>query len=117
MQSHDTRREEIRKRPNRAGLSLQIRSLGLGLAICLLLFSLATPAAGQMFSDEIPSLRYFTCIERDFLEGEFDDSLGTFNDERRGAIKKPGMLWLDSICYYSMMGECYYHMGQLDKAL
>ena len=61
-------------------------------------------------------MRYYAAFT-EFHDGDFDDALDIFVDERRGAIKKPGMLWLDSICYYTMMGECYYRMGQLDKAL
>ena len=37
-------------------------------------------------------------------------------------IKSPGSpsasgRWIDSICYLTMAGECYYHMGQFPEAL
>lgn len=89
----------------------------LALAICLTLLCLTQPSSGQgLGMNEIPSMRYYAAFA-EFHDGEFDEALDIFGDERRGAIKKPGMLWLDSICYYTMMGECYYHMGQLEKAL
>lgn len=93
------------------------RPLLLVLAGWLALLCLNASASGQGLGGiEVPSLRYYAAFT-DFLDGDFDDALDTFDDERRGAIKKPGMLWLDSICYFTMMGECYYNMGQLDKAL
>jgi tetratricopeptide (TPR) repeat protein len=92
----------------------------LALAACLaLLFSTSPCDAQGLGTDSIPSSRYFAALSEysDFSDGDFEDALDIFNDERRGAIKKPGMLWLDSICYFTMMGECYYHMGHLEKAL
>ena len=32
-------------------------------------------------------------------------------------MKSPQSRWLDSICYCTMMGECYYQMGELEQAL
>ncbi len=98
-------------------LPRHVPSLALGLASFLVLHCLAPPSFGQgLGSTEIPSFRYSAAFD-DFHDGEFEDALDTFMDERRGAIKKPGTLWLDSICYYTMMGECYYQMGQLEQAL
>ncbi|MHB8899391.1 MAG: tetratricopeptide repeat protein, partial [Thermoguttaceae bacterium] len=113
-----SRRPENRNLRNRHPLEPEGRRPGLALLAWLVLMLAASPSAAQgLGANEIPSLRYYSSIEDEFLEGEFEDALDTFSDERRGAIKKPGMLWLDSICYYAMMGECYYHMGQLDQAL
>lgn len=65
---------------------------------------------------DVPSMTYFAAFG-EFYDGEFDEALDTFEDEWRGAIKRPGMRWLDSICYYAMMGETYYQMGRLEEAL
>ena len=35
----------------------------------------------------------------------------------RSSIKTAQSLWIDSICYETMCGECYYQMGVLDQAL
>lgn len=89
----------------------------IGVAACVLLLFLVASSAGQgIGSDEIPSTRYRLAFN-DFHRGEFKDALDTLINERRGAIKKPGTLWLDSICYHAMIGECYYQMGQLEQAL
>jgi len=72
------------------------------------------PAEAQVNS--VPTLSYHAAFSN-FYEGEFKDALRQFTDEWRGAIKTPQSRWIDSICYLTMMGECYYHMGDLDKAL
>ncbi len=83
--------------------------------VVLLLMAVDLPAQG-LGSNQIPSIRY-DAVFTDFQNGDFARSLKNFDRERSGAVKKPGMLWLDSICYFTMMGECYYQMGQLEKAL
>lgn len=52
-----------------------------------------------------------------FYDGNYDDALKWYQQEWRGAIKAGQMRWIDSICYATMMGECYYHMGMLSQAL
>ncbi len=34
-----------------------------------------------------------------------------------GGIRVGTTRWIDSICYYTMVGECYYQMGQHQQAL
>lgn len=60
--------------------------------------------------DSIPSLAYYAAF-RDFHEGEYVDALDEFRREWRSGVR------VDSICYHAMMGECYYHMGELGQAL
>ncbi|NLY02465.1 MAG: CHAT domain-containing protein [Rhodopirellula sp.] len=64
----------------------------------------------------VPPLTYYSAFG-DFYDGEYKDALKDFQDEWRGAIKNVQTRWIDSICYHTMMGECYYHMGDLDQAL
>ncbi|HEY1784275.1 MAG TPA: tetratricopeptide repeat protein, partial [Pirellulales bacterium] len=57
-----------------------------------------------------------------FYSGNYPAALGAFQSEFNSAIKSPGSLsttgrWIDSICYLTMAGECYYHMGRLQDAL
>jgi tetratricopeptide (TPR) repeat protein len=69
------------------------------------------------FSDRsIPSLGYQAAFGP-FYEGDYRDALERFQDEWRGAIKTVQSRWIDSICYHTMIGDCYYHMGRLDDAL
>ena len=50
-------------------------------------------------------------------DGNYKDALDQFTEQGRGAIKFGGQLWIDSICYLTMIGECHYQMGNLDLAL
>ncbi|NUQ62888.1 MAG: CHAT domain-containing protein [Pirellulales bacterium] len=64
----------------------------------------------------VPPVTYYAAFHL-FYDGEYKDALKQFQDEWRGAIKNVQTRWIDSICYHTMMGECYYHMGELDQAL
>ncbi|MGQ9769524.1 MAG: hypothetical protein ACUVQG_03120 [Thermogutta sp.] len=49
-------------------------------------------------------------------EGDYRDALQMFDLCYRSAIRFGTRRFMDSVCYLAMMGECYYHMGQFDKA-
>lgn len=93
-----------------------------GILVALLMGGTVTlgpwsPAAKAQLGDRTaPSISYHS-VFYDFYDGEYRDALDRFAQEWRGAIKTPQTRWIDSICYSTMMGECYYHTGQLDKAL
>jgi CHAT domain-containing protein len=52
-----------------------------------------------------------------FYDGEYKDALRGFQSESRGSIKSAQSRWIDSICYETMCGECWYQVGSFDKAL
>ena len=91
---------------------------------CLLWSSLATalavlailpgPACAQM--QEIPSTVYYMGFSP-FHDGDYRTALARFDEACRGATKVGQTRWIDSICYYTMAGECHYHMGSLPKAV
>ncbi len=64
----------------------------------------------------VPSLAYHAAFSL-LYDGEYRDALDVFKGEGRGAIKTSQSRWIDSICYETMVGECYYEMGHLDQAL
>jgi len=89
----------------------------------VVLFGLALWAGGTFVEPclaqlerHTPTLRYHAAFGT-FYEGEYADALDVFRDEARGAIKTPQSRWIDSICYETMVGECYYQMGHLREAL
>lgn len=65
----------------------------------------------------VPTHTYFAAIATYYNAGEYKRALDQFQSEWRSAIKTAQTRWIDSICYHTMMGECYYQMGDLDKAL
>lgn len=89
-------------------------------SICLMatLALLATSGRSwaQVGRDSIPSTKYFTTFGT-FYDGDYHDAVVSYLDEQRGSIKTANSRWIDSICYYTQAGECYYHMGQLPQAL
>lgn len=64
---------------------------------------------------QVPQPLYYTGLAL-LHEGEFRDALQAFDSCYRSAMKFGTRRFMDSVCYLAMMGECYYHMGQLDKA-
>lgn len=52
-----------------------------------------------------------------FHAGEYRDALRIFEASLRGGMRSTEGRWVDSICYYTMIGECHYHMGDFAKAL
>jgi CHAT domain-containing protein len=74
------------------------------------------PGEGQTAELRAPTLTYFATFA-DFYAGNYKTALDRFQAEARGCIKSGQMRWIDSICYEAMIGECYYQMGMLDKAL
>jgi len=72
----------------------------------------AAPVAGR----GVPSNGYFVNFFT-LYDGRYRDALSIFQAEGRSAIKTVDSRWIDSICYHTMTGECYYQMGQLPEAL
>ena len=64
----------------------------------------------------VPTLGYHAAFA-DFYDGDYRSALERFKTESRGAIKSSQARWIDSICYETMQGECYYQMGTYPEAL
>lgn len=63
-----------------------------------------------------PTASYYAAFGY-FYEGDYLEALRAFQSEVRGSIKTSQSRWIDSICYETMCGECFYQMGVLDQAL
>ena len=87
-------------------------------AIVMLMTSAWLPRAfaqrGQ--SKTIPGPRYYAAF-RDYYRGDYTDALREFRGAARGGVFSSLGRWVDAICYHTMAGECYYHMGDLTQAL
>ncbi len=64
----------------------------------------------------VPRDIYFLAL-RSFYAGEYRDALRGFQSAARSGVRSSEGRWVDSICYYAMIGECNYHLGDLDAAL
>ena len=67
----------------------------------------------------IPTEAYFSAITDLYDQGDYVLALRQFQEEwQHGAAKSTIQpQWIDSICYHTMIGECYYQMGELGQAL
>ncbi len=84
--------------------------------LCVLLFLLAaTPAFGQRDSTVPPQQYYFAFGP--YFDGDYKSALDAFESAARGGIRSTEGRWIDSICYHTMIGECYYRMGNIAEAL
>lgn len=63
----------------------------------------------------VPTAGYHAAFA-EFYDGDYRTALGRFQAEARGAIKTVNARWIDSICYETMIGECYYEMGANNDA-
>ncbi|MDR0608536.1 MAG: CHAT domain-containing protein [Planctomycetaceae bacterium] len=77
---------------------------------------------GVMPFREIPTPEYFNISLHRYFEGNFDKALTDFNRDLQRAFKIPNVngqmfLWLDSLCYWIMCGECHYQMARYNDAM
>jgi tetratricopeptide (TPR) repeat protein len=72
-----------------------------------------TPAGGGR---SYPSPTYFLGFAP-LNDGDYKNALEVFNRELRGAYRNGQSRWLDSICDYTMVGECQYRLGDYSAAL
>ncbi|MDR0328260.1 MAG: tetratricopeptide repeat protein, partial [Planctomycetaceae bacterium] len=72
--------------------------------------------------NEAPSRHYLNYTLPSFYTGNFNDTLRFLQDDLRHATRIPlnnqgNFLWLDSLCYWALQGECHFQMAQYDEAL
>lgn len=76
----------------------------------------ATSAAAQGRSKSAPHDGYFFSFGA-FYDGDFATAARNFRDAAKSGVKSTEGRWIDSICYHTMLGESYYHMGDNASAL
>lgn len=85
--------------------------------ILSLIALLLIPAGGVLGqSKQLPHRSYYI-QSANLNEGEFKDALKGYQSEVRSAMKSASSRWIDSICAYTMLGECYYAAGDFPSAL
>ncbi len=73
-------------------------------------------APGRAEIPPIPSERYYRGVKL-IEEGDFTKAALFYQAELQSAVRLGTDQWLDSICYYAMLGETLYQAGELDDAL
>lgn len=82
----------------------------------LLALAATAPASAQIATRTIPNDAYFLMFGG-YTDGDFASSMRAFRESARGGMVSVDGRWVDSICYYTMIGECAYQMGDLATAL
>ena len=84
------------------------------LAVLMTLIGSSTCLAQQPTS--LPNASYFLGF-RDFFDGDYLDAERTFRRNSRSAYRIGNNRYVDSICYWTMQAECYFHMGNYAEAI
>lgn len=98
-----------------------------GLSIALTMFVLARAAGGQVVvvpsagvataaGGSVPSQLYFNALPT-YYDGNYSGALTAFVNQSRGGIKSGNRQWIDAIPPFTMAGECYFQLGQPERAL
>ena len=83
--------------------------------LAVLMLANAAPARAQVANQSIPSDTYYSGFAL-LNEGNLKGALETFRGALRSGMLTGQQRWIDSICYYSMVGETYYRMGMYTEA-
>ncbi len=87
------------------------------LLVLLLMLTFAnSQACGQLRDRNLPSQSYFLGFPA-FYSADYDDALRHFERGAVSAFKFGDERFMDSACYWTMAGECHYHMGNYAEAL
>lgn len=89
--------------------------VGLLVTLCVALCA-TTARAQDLGSRQIPSLSYFAHLDV-LHDGDSAQAAKLFRSDLQGAIRTTQTRWIDSICYYTMLGESLYRMGNFAEAL
>ena len=81
----------------------------------LLLAGIVWPALAQT-GKSVPHEGYFRGFGL-YYDGQFQDAREYFRDAAHGGFASTEGRWIDSICFHTMIGECYYQQGNLVDAL
>lgn len=81
-----------------------------------MVFGAGGAAYGQVPSRTYPKPAYYSAMSV-YYSGEFQDAENLFRQAARGGYAVGSQRWIDSVCYYTMIGECYYRMGNLPQAM
>jgi hypothetical protein len=84
--------------------------------VAAVFFALLTLPAMSQSVRTFPARTYFAGIDV-LYRGDYRAAERAFQSELRGAIKTPQSRWIDSICYYAMLGETYFMQGRNAEAL
>jgi tetratricopeptide (TPR) repeat protein len=81
------------------------------LSFCLLTAAKATIAQGTVPREDYDAARI------DYWEGDVLEAVRSFRQGQKSSLNFGGVYWVDSLCYYTMVGECLYQLGNYQDSL
>ena len=87
-----------------------------GWTVMLVLAMGALTAQAQQGDATKPPREYYISRAA-YNDGDYQDAARGFRSAAAAGIRSTVGRWVDSICYHTMMGECFYQMGDNAKAL
>ena len=96
--------------------SALVRTLLCMLCLLALCCTYRPATAQQQGFQAVPRVSYFQSMQP-LYEGEYEDAMRGFEIAAGQGVRTADRRWIDSICYHTMAGECYYKMGRLGDAL
>jgi len=91
------------------------RAAWLIVAAMVVLSSRQTVCA-QTGRGEVPGIEYWVA-RGTYYDGDYVSARKQFQDAAKSALIGVDGRWVDSACYHTMIGECYYELGDLTQAL
>ncbi|MDR0520219.1 MAG: hypothetical protein LBH00_00020 [Planctomycetaceae bacterium] len=91
------------------------------IAVILFVTGTGQRTFGQKLTNDTPSPVYFNVTLPHLYHGNFTEAVRTSTLDLKNAVKIPDnngntLLWLDSLCYWTIIGECHFQMGRFDDA-
>lgn len=86
------------------------------LSAAVMLALLAASTAAAQLGDAIPHASYYASMGA-FYAGDYKGAERELRREATRGIHTANTRWIDSICYYAMLGEVLYHQGRNAEAL
>lgn len=78
---------------------------------------LFVPAVSLAQSRQLPALEYYQAPFINYYQGDYREAIRSFIMLEKRAYKEGTQRWLDSICYWTMIGECHYQVGNYAEAI
>ena len=104
-------------RPYRLNRSRRQAARGIArIASLALVASMLASSSEAQIGSRLPRDAYYFAKSA-FYAGELKTAFRGFKQATQSGLRFGDIRWVDSICYYAMLGDCYYHRGQLQLAL
>jgi tetratricopeptide (TPR) repeat protein len=82
----------------------------------ILVLAVRQPLQAQIGPIGLPNQGYYNTFF-EFYGGDYKNAVKDFTNGAQTAYRFGTDRYLDSVCYWTMIGECHYHMGNYSEAL